>query len=96
MRSRALIVQSDGHINIMVYVSHSKEWSGELWRMAMGIMIGGDMNAHVWELDCCENKNGWRMKESMNDIGLHILNYVWDGFNEENEEKKFTLDDMCV
>ena len=21
------------------------------------IMIGGDMNAHIWEMDKCENKN---------------------------------------
>ena len=24
----------------------------------LNIMIGGDMNAHIWELDKCENKNG--------------------------------------
>ena len=22
----------------------------------LGIMIGGDMNAHIWELDGCENE----------------------------------------
>ena len=36
----------------------------------LGIMIGGDMNAHIWELDGCENENGRRMKESMNEITL--------------------------
>ena len=47
------------------------------------------------ELDGCENENGRRMKESMNEIGLQILNCVWDGLNEATwytEEKKFTLD----
>ena len=32
----------------------------------------GDMNAHIWELDGCENENGRRMKENMNEIGLQI------------------------
>ena len=36
----------------------------------LGIMIIGDMNAHIWELDGCENENGRRMKESMTDLGL--------------------------
>ena len=30
------------------------------------VMIGGEMNAHIWEVDGCENENGHRMKESMN------------------------------
>ena len=73
-----------------------------VWRAlddGLGIMIGGDMNAHIWELDGCENENGWRMKENMNEIGLQILNYVWDGLNEAiwyTEEKKFTLDYVCM
>ena len=57
------------------------------------------MNAHIWELDCCENENGRRMKESMNAMGLLILNCVWDGLNEATwytEEKKFTLDFVCM
>ena len=31
-----------------------------IWRTlddGLGIMIGGDMNAHIWELDSCENEN---------------------------------------
>ena len=57
------------------------------------------MNAHIWELDGCENENGWRMKENMNEIGLQILNCVWDGLNEASgykEEKKFTLEYVCM
>ena len=57
------------------------------------------MNAHIWELDGCENENGRRMKENMNEIGLQILNCVWDGLNEATwytEEKKFTLDYVCM
>ena len=53
------------------------------------------MNAHIWELDGCENENGRRMKESYKEIGLQILNCVWDGLNEATwytKEKKFTLD----
>ena len=65
----------------------------------LGIIIGGDMNAHIWELDGCENENGWRMKESMNEMGLQILNCVWDGLNEATwytDEKKFTLGYVCM
>ena len=50
-----------------------------VWRAlddGLGIMIGGDINAHIWELDGCENENGRRMKENMNEIGLQILNCV--------------------
>ena len=48
----------------------------------LGIMVGGDMNAYIWELDGCENENGRRMKENMNEIGLQILNCVRDGLHE--------------
>ena len=40
------------------------------------------MNAHIWELDGCEIENSRRIKENMNEIGLQILNCVWDGLNE--------------
>ena len=36
----------------------------------LGIMIGGDMNVHICELDGCENENGRMMKEIMNEMGL--------------------------
>ena len=32
------------------------------------------MNSHIWELDGCENEDGWRMKEIINEMGLQILN----------------------
>ena len=50
-----------------------------VWRAlddGLGIMIGGDMNGHIWELDGCENDNGQRMKENMNEIGLQIAS-LW-------------------
>ena len=71
---------------------------GVVWRAlddGLGIMIGGD----IWELDGCENENGRRMKENMNEIELQILNCVWDGLNEGTwytEEKKFTMDYVCM
>ena len=39
------------------------------------------------------------MKENKNEIGLRILNCVWDGLNEATwytEEKKLTLDYVCI
>ena len=59
---------------------------GVVWRAVddgLGIMIGGDTNAQIWELDCCENVKGQSMKENMNEIGLPILNCVWNGLNED-------------
>ena len=44
----------------------------------LNIMIGGDMNTHIWELDKCENKNGKLLKSVMDEINLQILNCVWD------------------
>ena len=44
-------------------------------------------------------KNVRRMKESMNEMGLQILNCVWDGLNEATwytGEKTFTLDYVCM
>ena len=38
------------------------------------IIIGGDMNAHIWELDICENKNGKFLK-SMVDSELYMGEY---------------------
>ena len=38
-----------------------------VWRAlddGLGIMIIGDMNSHIWELDGYENENGRRMKET--------------------------------
>ena len=61
-------------------------------------MIEGDMNALIWELDGCKNENGRRIKESMNDLGLQILNCACDGLSEATwftEENKCTLD-SCV
>ena len=40
------------------------------------IRIGGDMNAHIWELDKCGNKNGKLLKSMVDDINLQILNYI--------------------
>ena len=75
---------------------------GVVWRAlddGLGIMIGGDMNAHIWELDGCETEKCRSMKENMNEIGLQILNCVWAQLNEATwytEEEKFTLDYVCM
>ena len=34
------------------------------------ILIGGDMNAHIWELDKCENKNGKLLKSMVDDMNF--------------------------
>ena len=59
---------------------------GVVWRAldeGLGIMIGGDMNAHIWKLDGCENEHDRRMKENMKIHGtqkrrsLHWTMCVW-------------------
>ena len=53
------------------------------------------MNAHIWEVDGCEN--GSRIKESMNELGLQISNFIRDGFSEATvyrREKVYTR--LCV
>ena len=64
-------VRKDENILKLEYIK------GVVWRAmedGFGIMIGGDMNSHIWELDGCEHENGRRMKESINEIGLQIFN----------------------
>ena len=63
------------------------------------IMIAGDMNAHIWELDKCNNKNGILLKSVMNEINLQLLNCVCDSMNGAtwfSENSEFTLDHVCV
>ena len=43
----------------------------------LNIMIGGDKNAHIWELDKCENMNGKLLNSVMEEINLQILDCVW-------------------
>ena len=65
----------------------------------LNIMIGGDMNAHIWELDKCENKNGKLLKSVMDGINLQILNFVWDsmkGVTWFSDNSEFTLNYVCV
>ena len=58
------------------------------------------MNAHIWELDKCENKNGKLLKSTMDDINLQILNCVWDSmkgatwFSEKSELLWTTLQEI--
>ena len=59
------------------------------------IMIGGDMNAHIWELNQYENNNGKLLKNMVNDMNLQILNCIWERMNGPtwfSENSEFTLD----
>ena len=63
------------------------------------IMIGGDMNAHILEFDKCENKNGKFLKSMVDDMSLHILNWIWEsmkGATWFSENSEFTSDYICV
>ena len=57
------------------------------------------MNAHIWELDKCENKNGKLLKIVKDEINLQTLYCVWDsmkGATWFSENCEFTLDYVCV
>ena len=70
-----------------------------VWRAlgdGMGIMIGGDTDAHIWEFDGCENENSRRMKESINEMGLQILNCVWDESSYMVHRREEVYTGLCV
>ena len=58
---------------------------------ALNIMIGGDMNAHIWELDKYENNNGKLLKSVMDEINLQILNCVWDSMKYDGSLRIVSL-----
>ena len=63
------------------------------------IVIGGDMNAHIWELDKCENNNVKLLKNMVNEMNLQIMKCVWERMNGPtwfSENSEFTLDYICV
>ena len=63
------------------------------------IMIEVDMNAHIWELDKYENKNGKLLKIMVNEMNLQIMNCVWERMNGHtwfSDNSGFTLDYICV
>ena len=87
-------VRTEENILMLEYITYV------VWRAlddGISVMIGGDMNIHIWEMVGCENENGRRMKEIMNELGLPILPYVWNGLSEATwftEEK--SLDYVCM
>ena len=61
----------------------------------MKILIGGDMNGHIWELDKCEKANGRLIKDFARECGLQIGNCIWDTMNGATwfiNEKEYVLD----
>ena len=62
---------------IMTVVKHAME-------VGLKVMIGGDMNGHIWELDKCENWNGRLIKSLANELGLQVLNCILEGYEWTN------------
>ena len=57
------------------------------------------MNAHILELDNCENGNGTLLKQLTGDLGLEIMNCVWKGMSCATwsmDDMEFILDYVCV
>ena len=64
------------------------------------VIIGGDLNGHIWELDKCEN--GWYgklIKSSIRQSSMELLNGTVDELNGHTwsmNDKEYTLDHVCV
>ncbi len=61
----------------------------------MKIILGGDMNGHIWELDKSENMNGKLIKEISKEVGLVIVNCVWPDMSNPTwsvGDKEYALD----
>ena len=64
------------------------------------VILGGNMNGHIWEIDGCENTNGKLLKEMAQGSGLQMLNMVWrdlmEGPTWVMNDSKYTLDYVYV
>ena len=83
----------------VVKMQHVKDVVRNAKDEGLKIMIGGDMNAHIWELDKCESSNGKLLKNMVNEMNLQIMNCVWERMNGPtwfSENSEFTLDYICV
>ena len=59
------------------------------------VIIGGDLNGHIWELDKCENGNGKLIKSFIRQTGMEIMNGAVDELNGPTwfmNDKEYTLD----
>ena len=57
------------------------------------------MNAHIWKLAKCDNRNGRLLKQLAGDLGLQIMNCVWKGMNSATrfmDDMEFTQEDVCA
>ena len=52
----------------MMHMNKSMVNKAKLERLK--ILFGGDINAHILELDRCENRNGRLLKQLAGDLGL--------------------------
>ena len=70
-------------------IANEAEEKGEI------LVVGGDMNGHVWELDGVENRNGRMVKKVAAETGLILLNSYWEGMDEPTwyqGEREYRLD----
>ena len=61
----------------------------------LNIVFVGDINAHIWEWDRCENGNGRLLRQLGGDLGMEIINCVRkgiSGFPWFMSDREFTLE----
>ena len=88
-----------GEENVLKMQQRVKDVVSNAKAEGLKIMIGGDMNAHIWELDKCENKNGILLKSMVVGMNLPNLNCIWESMKDATcffRNSEFTLDYICV
>ena len=72
-------------------MQHVKDVVRNAKEEGLKIMIGGDMNAHLWELNKCGNNNGKLLKGMVDDMNVQLHYCVWESmksatwFSENSE-----------
>ena len=72
----------------------------EIRKLVMGasediVVVGGDMNGHVWELDGVENRNGRMIKKLVAESGMIMMNTYWEGMEKptwSQGDREYRLD----
>ncbi|ELT96537.1 hypothetical protein CAPTEDRAFT_216074 [Capitella teleta] len=87
------VVENKERMPMIQKVTERARMKGEM------MIVGGDFNGHIWELDEVENVNGRMLKECAIENYLEIMNVIWNGMQEctwKSGGKSYHLDYIMV
>jgi exonuclease III len=87
------VVENKERMAMIQKVTERARMKGEM------LIVGGDFNGHIWELDGVENVNGRMLKECAIENDLEIMNVIWNGMQEctwESGGRSYHLDYIMV